>query len=458
MIKLPVHSYQHRSKRVGSERLVNCYAEQSPAEGKSPYSVTRCPGIVSPASIVDPTAGEGRGLYRWQGILYSLVGTTLYKINSSHVYTSIGTVAGLGLVSFAETPTQLVICANSASYYLVGSTLTQITDADFLSGVQVCGIDGFVLFRRESTGIFFGSDLANAASYDALNFATAEGLADNIVGIIADHRQVILAGEASMEIFFNAGISGFPFIRDSNGFVELGCAAGKTLAKIDNSVFWLASDLTVRRLDGNTPVRVSQHGVEQLIATYTTSDAYAFTYTQYGHLFYVLTFPTNMATWVLDITTGEWHERESYGLTRWRPISSAHAYGKVYVQDYQTGKIGYLDIDTYTDWGDTQRMEFTFQDIYSTGRRMKHRRLEMICETGVGTVSGQGVDPQFTLEYSDDSGKTWETLPTKSLGGVGEYKTQLEWWALGQSRYRQYRASISDPVKVVIADAQLDAA
>jgi hypothetical protein len=456
LIQLPVHSYSNESHKSGSERLINCYAEQTPA-ANHPASVSRVAGIKTPSGIVNPTSGEGRGVYTWQGLLYSVVGTTLYKINSDHVYTSLGTIAGSGVVSFGETATQLVICANAASYVYNNVTLAQITDTDFDNGVQCCSIDGYVLFRRESTGIFFSSDLADATSYDALMFATAEGLADNIVGIIADHRQAILAGSQSMEIWYNAGISGFPFIRDANGFVELGCASGSTLAKADNTVFWLASDLTVRRLDGVTPIRISQHGVEQAIAGYDVSDAQGFAYTQYGHLFYVLNFPTSDATWVYDATTNEWHERQSYGIGRWRPVSATLAYGNWYVQDFETGKIGYLDRDTYTDWDDTQRVEMTFQDIYSDGRLIRHALFELLCEVGVGNT-GQGADPQATLEYSNDSGQTWRTLPTKSLGEVGEYKQRVRWHRLGAARYRTYRLSMSDPVKFIVSAANLEAA
>ena len=454
LIPLPVSSYRVQGHRSGSERLVNVYAEASP-KANSPASVLQTPGIKTPTGIVNPTAGEGRGVVNWQGILYSVVGTTLYKVNSSHVYTSIGTIGGTGTVSFGETPTQLVICGNSASYTYDNTTLAQITDADFNAGVQCCSIDGYVLFRRESTGIFFASDLANASSFDALMFATAEGLADQIVGIIADHRQAILAGSQSMEIWYNAGVSGFPFIRDANGFVEIGCASGKTLAKADNTVFWLANDLTVRRLDGVTPIRVSQHGVEKAIQGYTVSDAEGFAYTQGGHLFYVLTFPTSDATWTYDASTNEWHERQSYGLGRWRPCSAVLCYNRWYVQDYETGKIGYLDPETYDDWDNTKRLEMTFQDIYSDGKLLRHKKLEVICEVGVGTT-GQGADPQLTLEYSDDSGQTWRTAATKPLGEVGEYKTRVIWYRLGAARYRTYRLSIADPVKFVVSAVNLE--
>jgi hypothetical protein len=101
-------------------------------------------------------------------------------------------------------------------------------------------------------------------------------------------------------------------------------------------------------------------------------------------------------------------------------------------------------------------MELTFQDVYNDGKLLIHDSLEVVVESGVGTVSGQGVNPLVTLEVSDDSGRTWRTKPTKTVGAMGEYRTRLRWIGLGSSRYRQYKLHISDPVKIVIADAILE--
>lgn len=453
-IPLPVHSYQHISRPVGVERLVNCMAERAPPEGKAPTALMRTPGIVTRCNV---GTGSGRGLFEFKGSLYAVSGTTLYKVLSTYTTVSIGTVSGSDPVSFADNPTQFVICDLIAgAYYSDGTTVTKITDADFNDGVQCCSLDSYILFRSRNSGIFFSSDLANAASYDALMFATAEGSSDNLVGIAADHRQIVLAGSKSIELWYNAGLSGFPFTRDTNGYIEIGCAAGATMIRgVDNSVYWLASDLTVRKLDGLTPVRISHHGVEQAIASYNVEDAYAFGYTQGGHIFYVLTFPSSGHTWVYDATTMEWHERQSYGINRWRPCSAVFCYGMWFVQDYQTGKVGTLDPSTYVEWDNTLRIEATFPSIYKGGELVAHECFEVMTETGVGTVSGQGYNPQMTLELSDDGGRTWRTKPTKSLGLLGEYKSVVKWDSLGSSRDRVYRISISDPVKVVISDAQL---
>src|SRR6185295_78154 len=347
-------------------------------------------------------------------------GNTFYSVNSSDTAIAIGSVPGTDVVSWAQNPTQLVACSESGSVVWDGSTLTAITDPDFNNGVQCCSIDSYILFRTASTGQFFASDFANALSYDALFFATAEGSPDNLVGIISDHQQAILMGESSGEIWSDQGLSGFPFGRDANGFFELGCIAGKSVAKIDNSVVWLASDLTVRRLDGLTPVRISQHGVEQAIASYDTiEDAYGFTYSWMGHVFYVLTFPTERHTWVFDANTQEWHERESYGQGRWRPCAAVFAYQKWYVQDFETGKVGTLDQNTYGEWDQPLVASATFPDVYNNGELIAHNSLEIMFETG---AAAPGANPQATLQVSDDGGRTWRTKATKSLGRIGRYK------------------------------------
>lgn len=461
-LALPVHSYRHSSRPVGTERLVNCFAEASPPEGKSPMTLMRSPGTVSATTL---GVGGGRGIYAWNGVLYAISGTSLYRVNALNVATLVGTITGTGRCTFSVNPTQLVVNSEPNAWVYDGATLTAVTDVDYTTrgGASACAIDGYILYREPNSGRFFCSDLNNASSYNALNFATAEGFPDNLVGLIVDHRQAMLLGAESIELWYDAGGSGFPFARDTNGFMELGCAAGASVTKADNSVYWLASDLTVRRLEGLTPTRISHHGVEQAIRSYSNfggvSDAYGFSYTQEGHVFFVLTFPTGDAagahTWVFDATTQEWHERESFGFTRWRACGAAFCYGRNYVQDFSTGRVGYLDPNTYTEYGGMHRSEWTYGNVYDDGSRKFHSSLEVMIETGVGTTSGQGSDPQIMLDISNDGGRTWIIMPTQSIGAIGNYRTLVVWNALGSARDRVYRMAVSDPVRATIADTQL---
>lgn len=457
-MQLPVHSYRLDSITASNSRLINCFAEAVP-NGKQPIRLTRAPGIVTFSS---PTSGTGRGLNVMAGVAYCVTGDTLYSVSSGGTATSIGTISGTSPCSMTNNGTELVIGTDGGTWYVYnGSTLAAISDADFTArGARVADfVDNYIAFVEPSSGRWFVSDLAAATTYDSLNFATAEGAPDRLVSLIVDHREAVLFGETTTELWYNSGVSGFPFERSPGGFIELGAVAVLGRCKIDNSVFWLASDMTVRRLNGSTPVRVSHHGFEERIRGYSSvSDCVAYPYTFNGHLCVVFRFPSEDATWVFDVTTNEWHERQTYGYGGWNVSGIAECYGKVLVQNAVSGAIGYMSNSTYTEFGTTQRAEWTYQNIYGENVRLSHSSLEIVCETGVGLVTGQGSNPQLTLEYSNDGGRTWTTLPTRTIGAQGEYRTRVKWHRLGSSRDRVYRASISDPIQLSVTDTVLVAA
>jgi hypothetical protein len=330
----------------------------------------------------------------------------------------------------------------------------QITDPDFRAASVVRFLDNYMVFLEAGSARFFCADLASVTDFDSLDFATAEGAPDDLVGMEVDHRQVILFGEESVEIWENTGNAGFPFERAVNGFVEIGCFNGNTVAKVDNSVVWVANDYSVRILNGATPVRISQSAVEQFLSTVDVTGIRAYSYSQDGHFFYVLCAAAGC--WVWDASTREWHERNTYGTETYSWQFGCEAHGRQYVGNYLSSVTGYFDQDTYTENGLTQRMAWTYQPVYGENRRALHRRLEIIMETGVGVVSGQGSDPEMMLDISDDGGKTWRSLPNKKIGAIGQYWKRVHWHALGSARQRVYRGAISDPIKAVLSDTVLE--
>ena len=443
---LPIHSYQRAD--VGS-RLINCYAEQSPVNAKGPVALVGAPGVTNWVTV---GVGPIRGMTAFNDVLHVVSGGELYSVTSSGVATKLGDIPGSRNVLMASNRTQLVIVSDSATYVYDG-TLAQITDPDYLGATGIGFLDGFLLFIEPNSDRFYSSDLNDATSYDALNFATAEGAPDKLVGIIVDHQQIILAGKETTEIWWNAGLTGFPFERTPQGVIETGCAAGLSLAKADNSVFWLDDDLIVRALRDLTPTRVSQHGVEEAIAGYSrVDDARAFTFTEGGHIFYVLTFPTAQATWVYDITTQEWHERQSLGRTRWLVDHYARANNQHIVAKLDSNQLGIMSADVYTEFGEELPMIWSYPNVYASGLNQSHRMVELIARRGVG---GSVLDPQVTLDISDDGGRTFRTISTRTLGKVGEYRARARWLRLGRSRDRVYRMRLSDDARRYIEHTEV---
>lgn len=451
-LSLPVHSYKLRSTPASPAQLLNAYAEALPLDAKTRLILCRAPGI-EPHST--PGNGPIRGMHQAFGSLYVVSGNELYRVQSDGTETLLGSVTS-GNVSMAHNIDSIVVVTEPDAFYSDGiSTFTQITDVDFTArGARyVAFVDNWMLFTEPGTGRFFGADLGTVSDYDSLNFATAEGQPDDVIGMIVDHRQVVLLGEESGEIWENTGISGFPFERSINGFFEIGCFNGNTVAKIDNSILWLANDYTVRKLSGATPQRVSTHAIEQFLTTVDVTTGRAYSYSQDGHFFYVLSFQEGCK--VYDATTGEWHDRASYPNDYYRWQYGCEAFGRQLVGDAFSNAIGAFSPLVYDENGDTQRMAWVYQTVYGENGMAFHDELEVILEAGVGLVTGQGSDPEMMMDYSDDGGQTWVSLPNKKIGRIGERHVRPRWNALGASRQRVYRGAVSDPVKVVISDTQI---
>lgn len=452
MLPLPVHSYALNAKSAASARLVNVYAEAAPPGSSIPVILRSVPGIRNYCTL----AGGGRGLYACALGLFAVAGNRLYRIDNGSA-TDVGQVGGSERVSFADNGTQMVLSVGGAGY-IYDTDLGSINDSDFTSRLPgACAfLDNYIVFVDDGSGRFFASDLADATSYDALDFATAEAYPDNLITLAVDHRQLVLIGERTTEIWYNSGATGFPFERIPGGIIEIGGLAKFGVAKQDNSVFWLASDRTFRRLNGGTPVRVSAHGVEEKWRDYDrVDDAQCFAYTSMGHLFVAVRFPSAQATWIYDATTNEWHERESYLGLPWRAHAAVEWQGTTYVQDAITGSVGIVDGLTFTEWNDTLRCEWTYAGLWAGGRSQFHAELEMSLETGVGLSSGQGSEPYITLSYSNDGGRTYTSMPLKSIGRQGEYRTRIRWHRLGSAIHRTYKASFSEPVPLTVWGTQV---
>lgn len=450
-LSLPVESYQLRSRPASTARIMNCFPEALPEDAKTRVVVQRTPGIASWTTV---GTGPIYGMHAALGLLFVVTGTKLYSVDSNKVATLLGDVGTATNIDIDSNTNSVVVVNQPSAYYWNGTAFGQITDVDFVGAGDVEFLDNYLLFREPNSGRFFSADLGSATSFSALMYATAEAAADKLVGLKVDHRQALLFGETSVEIWENTGIAGFPFERSINGYVEMGCLNGRTIAKQDNSVFWVASDFTVRRLDGVTPIRVSHHALEQFLTSITISTLRAYTYSQDGHLFYVLT--CSEGTWAYDITTQKWHERSTYGFDYWKAGFHAQAFDLNLVGDSTSNAIGYLDPETFTEFGGTQRMAWNYQPVYAEQKRAFHDRLEIVLEAGVGLTTGQGSDPEVMLDYSDDGGSTWNSLPNKKMGAIGLRRKRVIWNALGSAEQRVYRAAVSDPVRVSVTDTLLE--
>ena len=320
--------------------------------------------------------------------------------------------------------------------YDTSGGLARIVDADFAAADTVTFQDGYFLFNEAGTSRFFISGIDDGTAYSAADFADAESNSDDIVAVFSNQQQILVFKTSVIEIYYNSGNADFPFERVSGGVIQRGCAAAFSIAEEDNTLFFFADDGTIRRIDGSTPVRVSTHAIEEIIREMpTTADAFAYFITISGHKFYHLTFPTGGRTFVYDVATKLWHERESFGQAYFRASFYIRAYGKDLVGDVFAGRIGELDQDTFTEFGGVMQGILTGTPIHKDRVSVFRQMIEVDIESGVG-LSGQE-SPQMWLDYSSDGGETWSAIKyPKNMGKIGERKERLCFWRLGSDRDR----------------------
>jgi hypothetical protein len=453
IIPFATFSYRSPSLPVSAQRCVNMYAEKQARDSKSQVAVFGCPGIVDWATL---GTGPIRGFNVMGGVLYVVSGGTLYSVSATGVGTALGgVISGTGPVSMDNNGTQLVI-VNGTNGYLYSATLgfVLISDADFNAANTTTFFDQRFLFDWKNTNKFFSSEILDGTSYDALQFASAETRPDNVKAVVLNKQVLLVFGDKTIEPYQNVGAANFPFERVPGVVIERGLAAPYATAKADNTVFFLGDNIVFYRLDGLTPVRVSNHAIEDEWRRYSTvEDAQCLAYSWSGHEFVVITFPSANATWVFDISVGTPHERESWdmngnNLGRWRVNCHAQCYGMDLVGDAFSGKIGYLSSSTYTEFGATIQALVTSPPIHEDRKRVFMPRLELDIEAGVGITDGQGEDPQWMLRYSKDGGRTFGHRQIwHSAGEEGAYRTRLRWLRMGQAREWVFEATCTDPVK-----------
>lgn len=448
-----LHAYQDRSLPVNAQKLINFFIEAQPQDSKSPVVLNNTPG-----STLWVTVGGGpiHGMDILKNILYVVSGTELYSVTSTGTSTLLGTIVGNVRVHMAHNDQQVCIVNGIKGYIYDTSTatLSEITDSSFYLTNRVVYLQTRFIFPRSGTQQIFCSNADDGTTFDGTFYAPTITDPDDVVSMLADHAEIWVFGKKGNEIWtYNRNEADFPFSRLDGSYVEKGCYAAQSPAKLDNTFYWLGDDLIVYRADGYKPTRISTHAIEHKIKSYSNPEnAYSNTFSIQGHQFYELTFPSQ-ATWRYDASTGLWHQAQ-YGNSG-QYLASCHAQlkGDNIIGDYRNGNLYKLSMDVFDDNSATIYRTASTPHIHSGRLRAAMDMLELDIASGEGLTTGQGSDPQMMMKYSDDGGRTFSSERWANMGRIGEYTRRVRYYNLGMFYQRMFEIQISDPIKSVIIDA-----
>ena len=455
-------SYQSRSRPLSAQVTRNFYPElQDETSTQERYVLQSFPGYklfgtAGAANAVD------RGMLFHQGVLHKISGINLYTVDSSGVHTLRGTVTGsLPCVMTGFSSTVLIATGEGKLYVSNGTTVVETTDVDLESPTSVAFLNQRAIVNG-SDARWAVSAVGDSTDFNALDYATAESSADDLVRVYAFDQRVLLFGEKVLEPWFNSDVGRPPYDRIEQGIMTIGLASRMSVANNDTYFYFLADDRRVYRgVDSVQPV--SNIAISAAFESYATvNDAIGFCFTLQGQNFYQLTFPTEDHTWVYSESVGQWFELSRSG-SKGRALSNSYAfaYGKHLVGDYNSSIIYELDVDTFTENGAAITRTRVTGPLHggligSPGSEIEFDRFELILERGVGLISGQGSDPIIMLELSTDGGNTFGTEIWAHIGKSAQFMHKVEWHGLGRASEFLIRITASDPVPYSIHSANAD--
>lgn len=465
--------YVSDSLPFANQRCVNLFPNFPQAPALKSSSLFNVSGLREVAASSRLNADRNRGAWVFNDTPYFVNGDSLYQLERTLNFAGepqfrlnrIGEVdGGSGRVSMADNGTQLIIINDVGEGFIYEPTSSPqfqpISDAGFTANgtpEQVVFIDSyFVVTTSDNVAIISAPN--NGLSWNALDFISAEADPDGVVAPFVFKNQLYLLGSETCETYTNIGGAGVPFQR-VNGFVlSQGCSAPATVRSIGNAVFWLGrgenEQVSVWIFQGGEPQRVATTAIENKLHELTTEEisaAFSWAYSQRGHDF--VGFTVSNFTFVYDVATQRWHERisdirDARGVRftrRCRINSVVSAYNGLFVGDSEDGRIGQIDVDTYTEYDEPLRSFFTTSPLYDLGNSFSLPAVELVCESGVGNEDQP--NPEVRLEISRD-GAVFENPRSRMLGATGDRRVRQIWYKNGRvSRFCIFRVTISDPVK-----------
>jgi hypothetical protein len=444
-------------------RLINCYAEAAPPGSRSKVIWRRAPGLTHAFSTIET---EARGSLLVGSVIYIISGDKAYSVTSSYVVTELtGTVGGSGPVfmarNMAATPDVLIVHSAGMSQINTGAaSVSDFSDGDLPAVNSICWIDGYFIVTS-AAGKAYQSGI-NATTFSSVDFTTAEADPDGLYRAVALGSDLLLMGAASIEFYGNAGnATGFAFSRGP--VIPVGLKGPYAVAGFEtgfsDNLIYVANDNTVRKQEGYTPTKISTPELERFIEAVTdVTTLEASVFVAAGHAYWVLTGPD--WTWVYDVSTGNWHERASYGEERWRGRFGVNAWDKWFVFDRDSEKV--FQVSATVKREDDQPLLWELHSVQAHRFPGKAfiKRASFDFVTGVGIDAGIDPiesDPVVRISWSFDGGRTFGQPLTRELGTQGQ-DVPIDIFRCGLTNRRgvQWRLQCSDPIELAFIGGAMD--
>ena len=430
---------------------VNYEFVRSPPGSPSPVHLRRSSGPNTGVIATVLAAARPRGLLIAGSRAWLPAGTKMHYADWNGTGFTVATVAtgtftaGNQAFNMVDAGTHVVAVDGVDARASTASVLTTVTPpAGTFSSVAYQ--DGYTVYARSGTDEFYVSALDDPTTIGALDFSTADALPGDIVGLISDHRELVIFKESSIEFWSNTGGS-FPFARSQPGVAERGCWGAGTIAKYDNEIFWIGDDQRAYAMRGYQPRAISGEGVGHLMRSLAAGGAPGIrcsTYTTGGFPKYRVEYTDESAAYALvySIDTGLWNKETQ---SSWGFASGVAVFGAAQGQTVAAARFGVDAKIVLLDANSPGTCVVRLPEILAPGGEAMMRSV---------TVDGDTPGPAGVLVVIDNDSAT-ATMTRNAPTMVSAKYGRVRWGRLGRFRKRILEITMShNTITRILADIE----
>jgi hypothetical protein len=471
-LNIGTQSNPGRYGQDGAARIINGYVEEAGAEAKHPVPIYASAGLAEFATLTD--GGAVRAMIDLEAHIFVVAGRAIYRVDAAGAGGGepIGGMPSDGHVTMArnrKSPNpQIAVVCDGIVKIITGTAVTDIDDTDLPPPNSVFSLGGYFVFTHPN-GRFSWSAIDDTA-VDALDFATAEANPDGLVIGKALGQHAVLFGQRSTEFWM---LTGSDAVFERSHVIQVGCYAAGSVSEVPiitpqavtDSIAFAATDRQgayagICLVENLSARKISSHAVDRSVRDEPDPNSItSCAWSDGGHAFYCISGST--FSWCWDSATGQWHERESYGLQRWKVRSVQQFANGLIAGDHTANKLYRMSNTVYAETSDPLILTIQTPPVHAFPELLEFLALYIDVIPGVGLVSGDAhnVEPEMMVSWSDD-GTNFTAPRLVTVGRLGQTVKKVATHRLGQLRPgsagRTFRFSVSAAVVKGIMGAGID--
>jgi len=412
--------------------------------------------------------GTDRGGINWRGKCYRVMGTKLVEVASNGAVTVLGDVGGPvnSFVTFDYSFDQLAIASGGRLYYWNETTLTQVTDPDLGTVLDVVWVDGY--FMTTDGEFLIVTELSDPTQVNPLKYGSSEVDPDPVVALLKLRNEIYALNRNTIEVFDNVGGDFFPFQRIDGAQVQKGVVGTFACCVFIEAIAFLGSGRNeapgIYIASNATANKISTQEIDEILLQFTeaqlaTVKLEARNDKSHQHLYIHLPDRTLVydAAATQELGQQVWFTLTSstVGFSQYRARDMVYAYDKWLVGDPQSNNVGFLVDNIGTHWGEIVYWEFGTLIVYNESNGAIFNELELVSLTGRVAL---GIDPIISTSYSVDGMAFSQERPLR-VGTTGNTTKRLAWFQQGHMRnwrIQRFRGTSQAHLSFARLEAQIE--